>query len=698
MDNDKKSIINQTFIEAIKNHKNKNLEVAKDFYNKILKIDPHYIGAINSLGKIHKELGDTQKAKFFFEKAIEIDANHTDTLNNLGIISKELGDTQKAKIFFEKVIEIDPNFKTAFNNLGLVFKELGDTQEAINYYKKAIEIDPNFKTALNNLGLVFKELGDTQEAINCYKKLIEMDPNNISLINGLSDLLETFKLSYKIKVEKINFKQLFLFLFRKNNINHSNLVKNAKLFLFFDNKQHQYADLILEIINSESRLLENKRIKSLLKQELFHLMLQKSLIVDEFFEKLLTKLRCEILFTIGEPNQNILKEYSDSINSLAEQCWLNEYLYTQSEKEIKLIDKLKDKIENDKNMNELEVAILGCYIPLNSSKIIIDKLVNYKSSNILFNDLINVQIKEPLREIELKKSIKSLDVINDPTSMKVRDQYEENPYPRWRYTNVSIPNNFFRWINTEILPNITKQNNNFDKPNVLIAGCGTGNHSISAMRYKNSNILGVDLSLASLAYAKRKSEELNIENIEFIQADILQLKKLNKKFDIIESAGAIQTMQDPIAGLKVLLDILEPHGFLRLGLYSEIARQPVVEIREFIKDKDKDIRSLRELIINEKKDQIFRNSRDFYSTSSIRDLLFHVKEHRFTIPEILEILKNLNLEFLGFNFEDPKIKINFSKSFPNDKNNISLDNWNQFEINNPYTFATMYQFWVRKNF
>ena len=24
------------------------------------------------------------------------------------------------------------------------------------------------------------------------------------------------------------------------------------------------------------------------------------------------------------------------------------------------------------------------------------------------------------------------------------------------------------------------------------------------------------------------------------------------------------------------------------------------------------------------------------------------------------------------------------------------NNWNQFEINNPETFATMYQFWVRK--
>tara|TARA_B100000902_G_C27031025_1_gene774502 strand:+ start:162 stop:275 length:114 start_codon:yes stop_codon:yes gene_type:complete len=32
----------------------------------------------------------------------------------------------------------------------------------------------------------------------------------------------------------------------------------------------------------------------------------------------------------------------------------------------------------------------------------------------------------------------------------------------------------------------------------------------------------------------------------------------------------------------------------------------------------------------------------------------------------------------------------------NDKKNISLDNWNKYELNNPDTFANMYQFWVRK--
>ena len=368
------------------------------------------------------------------------------------------------------------------------------------------------------------------------------------------------------------------------------------------------------------------------------------------------------------------------------------------------MNKLKRKIENDKGIDELQISILGCYMPLNTSKNIVNKLLNHKSSNLLFNDLISIQIKEPLKENELAKSIKSLNEIIDPVSKKVRNQYEENPYPRWRCTNKILSQNFFFWLNNDIKPNKVIYTNNFNNPNVLIAGCGTGKHSISSHRYKNANILAIDLSLKSLAYAQRKTQELNFKNIEYMQADILELEKLNRKFDIIESAGTLHHMDDPIQGLKVLLNILEPHGFLRLGLYSETARNHIVKIREFIKEKNykntnEDIKNYRQEIINDKDNplnqKVIINS-DFYSTSGVRDLLFHVQEHRFSIPQISKILKDLNLNFLGFIFPNPLIQKKFSKLFPEDKKNISLDNWNKFEINNPDIFANMYQFWVKK--
>ena len=104
---------------------------------------------------------------------------------------------------------------------------------------------------------------------------------------------------------------------------------------------------------------------------------------------------------------------------------------------------------------------MACYLPLNSSKIIINKLVNYTSKNSLFNDLLQMQIKDPLKEHELKSNINSFDDISDAISIKVREQYEENPYPRWRYADIAPKNKFLTILNNNIKPNkiISKDDN-----------------------------------------------------------------------------------------------------------------------------------------------------------------------------------------------------------------------------------------------
>ena len=74
--------------------------------------------------------------------------------------------------------------------------------------------------------------------------------------------------------------------------------------------------------------------------------------------------------------------------------------------------------------------------------------------------------------------------------------------------------------------------------------------------------------------------ELGFNNIKFIQGDILDLKQLNKKFDIIESVGVIHHMADPLKGWKSLVDCLKKDGLMLIGLYSEKARKNIATIRK----------------------------------------------------------------------------------------------------------------------
>ena len=83
-------------------------------------------------------------------------------------------------------------------------------------------------------------------------------------------------------------------------------------------------------------------------------------------------------------------------------------------------------------------------------------MLSFKSSNTLFNDLIKIQIYNSKKEQDLKKTIKTNKVVEDEVSQKVRKQYEENPYPRWRYIYKNNKINFLIRLQNQIKPNIVK--------------------------------------------------------------------------------------------------------------------------------------------------------------------------------------------------------------------------------------------------
>jgi len=71
-------------------------------------------------------------------------------------------------------------------------------------------------------------------------------------------------------------------------------------------------------------------------------------------------------------------------------------------------------------------------------------------------------------------------------------------------------------------------------------------------------VLAVDLSMGSLAYAKRKTRELGLTSIEYAQADLLKLNSLGRSFDVIESGGVLHHLADPWTGGKCFLSLLRP--------------------------------------------------------------------------------------------------------------------------------------------
>ena len=116
-------------------------------------------------------------------------------------------------------------------------------------------------------------------------------------------------------------------------------------------------------------------------------------------------------------------------------------------------------------------------------------------------------------------------------------------------------------------------------------------------------------------------------------------------------------MKDPIRGLQILNQHLEHGGFIKIGLYSKYGRKELNQFKTNLKvdldiDEPQKLVSIREKIIeNYEKNlpQMFL-SIDFFSLSGFKDYLLNVHENQYCIEEIISILKNISLEFCGFEF------------------------------------------------
>jgi len=539
------------------------------------------------------------------------------------------------------------NVEAYFTNLGNTQKEQGRLDDAIESYKQALKINPDYVEANYNMGIAL---------------------TNRAFVKPVPDLIEV----------------VCNLLEKENLVRPADISSAACSLLKFD----PIIEDVFSII-SANKLTEFLQaiITDLSNVPLLIKLMEVFPLPDTEFEVVFKNIRSAILLNISDIKHN--PETITFQTALSLQCFLNEYLYNQTDIEVEALKDLETLVErkltNGQQPSPTELVCLASYKPLHEYS-----WLHLLTMPIELESLQRRQILEPEKEKQLKSTIPILQEIKDNVSCKVQEQYEQNPYPRW--VNLQLPP-FPKTIST-----ITKELNlrisnldidKVDTPQILIAGCGTGEHSIAtASMFKNCDVLAIDLSLSSLAYAKRKTEELGISNIEYMQADILDLKILNRKFDIIECNGVLHHMDDPMAGWKVLTDCLKIEGLMKIGLYSELARSGVVKIQNEIEKLNIEssysaMKSFRNKIINSKEEhhKWIAMVSDFYSMSTLQDLLFHVQERRFTIPQIDASLTQLGLVFCGFE---------------NKKSLYDLEKWDTFEKENPRTFVTMYQFWCQK--
>ena len=428
---------------------------------------------------------------------------------------------------------------------------------------------------------------------------------------------------------------------------------------------------------------------------LLRTVLQSSPIRDLALERLLTALRAGLIEDAAAPR--ISGDVLAFGCALAQQCFINEYVFATTDSENDRIEKLKSKLPE---VSPAELVLLAMYEPLHALPQATALLARTWPKSV--DAVLQQQLREPLQERALQDSIPRLTPIDDPASQRVRQMYEENPYPRW--VNVAAdpaPLTIDEYLRGMFLSADFASPASTDHTEVLVAGCGTGWHAISfAYKFKGTRLLAIDLSLASLAYAKRKTPSALADRVQYAQADILNLGSLERRFDVIDASGVLHHMADLFAGWRILLALLRPGGVMHVGLYSEIARADVVAARKFIAERGyaptaQDIRRCRQELLDTPARGVAR-FHDYFSMSECRDMLFHVQESRTTIPAIKAFIAEQGLRFVGFEFGEPALQ-HYRRLFAdNGWSMTDLDRWHEVETRAPDTFAGMYQLWLQK--
>jgi len=720
---------------------------AERLYRQVLAADPGNADCLHRLGVIAHQQGKQEQAVELMRRAIAQNAGNASYHLHLGLALDALGRLEEAVISCRKALALEPGLPDAHNNLGVLLQRQGRHEEALACYRRAGDLAPQLVEAHNNAGHALLELGRFAEAQDCYRRVIELAPGlagghvNLGLALKSAGEFEGACASFQraLAVEPAQADILMALAAAQLALgDHREALASSlralaaqeapetrRLFvqcvkdIEIEGEAAGLRPLVLRALRENwdrpddlarvcADLIKQNPAIALLRRpdlgcgefailgsdDLLLALLSRAPNQDLELEALLTAARNGLLHIAQQPSQDGLAFSC----ALARQCFINEYVFAQdageAEQAVQLQAALAAALEQGVSVDPFQVAAVAAYFPLMSTAHAPRLLERSWPDEI--EALLTQQIREPMEERALRTGIPALTRVKDDVSCLVQKQYEENPYPRWvGAANAGPRQRLVPYLRHTFPFASVEGQGRGEGLDILVAGCGTGRNAIeTTQKFEGARTLAIDLSVSSLAHAARKTRELGIRAIDYAQADILELGCMERRFDLIEAVGVLHHLADPFAGWRGLTSLLKPHGFMLAGFYSREGRRDLPESETMAaKVTAADVRRARRHLVEQ--GSLVTERVDFFTTSTCRDLLFHVQEHRLTLTEIGGFLRAHNLKLLGFLLEDAVVAA-YRKRFPGDPGAVNLDHWQAYEKDHPDTFSGMYQFWLQK--
>jgi 2-polyprenyl-3-methyl-5-hydroxy-6-metoxy-1,4-benzoquinol methylase len=189
---------------------------------------------------------------------------------------------------------------------------------------------------------------------------------------------------------------------------------------------------------------------------------------------------------------------------------------------------------------------------------------------------------------------------------------------------------------------------------ILVAGCGTSQAAIHALREPGAHITAIDISETSLRHTGELQRKYELRNLDLHRLAIEDVGELGETFDQIVCTGVLHHLPDPDTGLRSLRNALAPGGAMQVMVYATYGRAGIYMMQEYcrllgIGATETELRDLGATIGALSADHpiacVARRTKDFTYPDALADALLHPQDRAYTVPQLHTWLERCGLEF-----------------------------------------------------
>ncbi|MGB9605596.1 MAG: tetratricopeptide repeat protein [Bryobacteraceae bacterium] len=112
---------------------------------------------LNKIGIAYHQLHELDTARQYYERAVKLNPRYAEAINNIGTVHYAQKNYRRAISQYKKALKISPESASIYSNLGTAYFARRNYKEASKAYAKALELDPDVFEHRSTYGVLLQE-------------------------------------------------------------------------------------------------------------------------------------------------------------------------------------------------------------------------------------------------------------------------------------------------------------------------------------------------------------------------------------------------------------------------------------------------------------------------------------------------------------------------------------------------------------